>query len=90
MYKIKNIYIKFFKKGGAFLPRLKPWASGALYGELEGVYKDGARGRAWKVPDHAIYHYEDVQWRKYEHIISSSIQQPQVRNDYSTETIPSA
>ena len=57
-------------------------------GELEGVYKDG--GRAWKVPDHAIYHYEDVQWRKYEHIISSSIQQPQVRNDYSTETIPSA
>ena len=34
MYKIKNIYIKFFKKGGAFLPRLKPWASGALYGEF--------------------------------------------------------
>ena len=59
-------------------------------GELEGVYKDGARGRAWKVPDHAIYHYEDVQWRKYEEIISASIQQSQARNDYSTEMIPSA
>ena len=57
-------------------------------GDLEGAYKDASHGRAWKVPDHAIYHYEDVQWRKYEHIISSSIQQSQVRNDYSTEMIP--
>ena len=59
-------------------------------GDLEGVYKDASRGRAWKVPDHAIYHYEDVQWRKYEEIISSLIQQNQVKNCTPIETIPSA
>ena len=59
-------------------------------GNLEGAFKDGSRGRAWKVPDHVIYHYEDIQARKYEEIISASILQPQVRNDYSEEIIPIA
>ena len=55
-------------------------------GDLEGAYKDASRGRAWKIPDRAIYRYDDVQGRKYEQIISSSIQQSQIKNDYSTKT----
>ena len=43
-------------------------------GDLDVAYKDSVRGRAWKIPDRAIYHYEEVQGRKYEKIISSSIQ----------------
>ena len=59
-------------------------------GDLDGAYKDSVRGRAWKIPDRAIYRYEDVQGHKYEQIISSSIQQSQVQNDCSTEMIPTA
>ena len=59
-------------------------------GDFEGVYKDSSRGRAWKVPEYAIYHYEDKQGRKYEQIITSSIQRSQVKNDYSKEMIPTA
>jgi len=59
-------------------------------GDLDGAYKDSVRGRAWKVPDSAIYRYEDIQGRKYREIIASSIQQNQVKNDYSEEIIPTA
>ena len=59
-------------------------------GKLEGAYKDASRGKAWKVPDSAIYRYEDIQGRKYREIIASSIQQNQVKNDYSEEIIPTA
>ena len=59
-------------------------------GELKGAFKDASRGRAWKVPDSGIYLYEDVQGRKYEEIISASIQQPQVRNNDSSKAIPTA
>lgn len=59
-------------------------------GELKGAFKDASRGRAWKVPDSGIYLYEDVQGRKYEQIISSSIQQSQKRNNAPKEVIPTA
>ena len=54
-------------------------------GKLEGAYKDASRGKAWKVPEYSIYRYEDVQGRKYEAIISSLIQQNQVKNCTPTE-----
>lgn len=59
-------------------------------GKIKGAFKDASRGRAWKVPEYSIYRYEDVQGRKYEQIISASIQQSQVKNDYSEEMIPTA